>query len=258
MPEHDGQPALHDLVTCLRAPTTVLSAADGQLRGDGAHGVLVADARVIATALLTVGTPGLPADRAEEPEFVAMAAHGADLVEFVSVVRTPWHPVPDPAVWIRRRRQAVPLGCAEAITVSSVLDDAVELTVRLRLATDLAGIWAVRAGRSVPPCVWRLTDDGAQIPETSVIVTVSGPDRRDVSGYLPSSGEHEGPVDTVGGDPLVSLIDDGAGVVVCWPIRVAPGHQVTVAWSVGSADTAAVVGPAAIVRGPGSARGPGR
>ena len=180
-----SQPVLHNLVTCLRAPTTVLSAADGQLRGVGAQGVLVADVRVIATALLTVGAPEVPAELAEEPEFVAMATHGADLVEFISVIRTPWHRVPDPAVWIRRHRRAVPLGCAESITVSSVLDEPIELAVRLRLATDLAGIWAVRAGRSVPGSRWRLTDGGAEIPHSSVSVAVSGPDGRVPSECVP-------------------------------------------------------------------------
>ena len=48
------QPALHDLVTCLASPTTVLSASDGQLRGCGAHGAYVADVRVLSRAELTI------------------------------------------------------------------------------------------------------------------------------------------------------------------------------------------------------------
>ena len=163
MPESGRQPALHDLVTCLRAPTTVLSGADGQLRGVGAHGIFVADLRVISSAVLTVGV-GVPTAPAVEPEPVAGASLGADSIEFLAVIATPRHPVPDPALWVRRLRRAEPFGCTESLTVSSVLDIPTDLEVRLRVATDLAGIWAVRASRSLPARQWTPTPDGASFP----------------------------------------------------------------------------------------------
>jgi glycogen debranching enzyme len=234
MPVSDRQPALHDLVTCLRAPTTVLSGADGQLRGRGAEGVFVADVRALSTAVLSVGVSnaGEPVDVLDEPEAVVMAPLGADAAEFVSVLRPPLHPVPDPAVWLRRRRLAEPLGCAETITVTSVLDAEVEFVARIRLATDLAGIWAVRAGHPVPHRPWRVAAGGAAVVDAPVTVGVT-------------------PVEPAGADaavrPEVGLLEDGAGIQLTWATRVPPRSAVSFGWWVRSVDRGAVVAPAGAV-----------
>ncbi|MHB1803272.1 MAG: glycogen debranching N-terminal domain-containing protein, partial [Actinomycetes bacterium] len=48
------QPPLHELVSCLRAPTTCLSSRDGQIHLRGAQGVYHRDVRVLARGLLQV------------------------------------------------------------------------------------------------------------------------------------------------------------------------------------------------------------
>src|SRR5688572_23921197 len=48
------QPFLHDLVTCVRAPVTVLSSPDGQIRADGAQGLHWLDRRRLSSLLVTV------------------------------------------------------------------------------------------------------------------------------------------------------------------------------------------------------------
>ena len=228
MPESGRQPALHDLVTCLRAPTTVLSGADGQLRDVGAHGIFVADLRVISSAVLTVGV-GVPTAPAVEPESVACASLGADSMEFLAVIATPRHPVPDPALWVRRLRRAEPFGCTESLTVSSVLDVPIDLEVRLRVATDLAGIWAVRASRPVPARQWTPTPDGAVVSDTPVAITAGAATGSDAVHRVP---------------PQITLAEDGAAVEFCWTVSVVPRSDVSMSWSVHSADPKAVVGPA--------------
>ena len=48
------QPPLHDLVSCVRSPSTALSGRDGQIRARGAEGLYVGDLRVLAAARLVV------------------------------------------------------------------------------------------------------------------------------------------------------------------------------------------------------------
>ncbi len=49
-----GQPYLHELVACVRAPTCVLSGADGQIRHHGAQGMFHADVRHLAELVVAV------------------------------------------------------------------------------------------------------------------------------------------------------------------------------------------------------------
>ncbi|MDT5174642.1 MAG: hypothetical protein QOG37_1893, partial [Mycobacterium sp.] len=64
------QPWLHSLVSTLRAPTVVMTSSDGQLRAEGAQGVLYADIRVLSLAVLTIG--------GVEPTPIAGGFAGAD------------------------------------------------------------------------------------------------------------------------------------------------------------------------------------
>ncbi|SDO44974.1 Amylo-alpha-1,6-glucosidase [Nakamurella panacisegetis] len=132
------QPLLHDLITALSSPTVVLSAADGQIRSQGAQGVFRADIRAIGRAELSVAGGLL------EP--VSWAMRGADSVEFVVLLRQGDAPTPDPTVWLRRRRSATPVGLDESIEVvnSGVRDLLVEM--ELVLATDLLDMETVKAG----------------------------------------------------------------------------------------------------------------
>ena len=94
------QPALHDLVLVLRAPTVVASGHDGQLRGTGAQGVLHADLRALSTAVLTVN--------GEEPEPVSHARTGPDTARFTGLLRRLGDDGPDPTVRVDRTRTVAP------------------------------------------------------------------------------------------------------------------------------------------------------
>jgi len=74
-----GQPLLHDLAVTLRAPTVCLSGLDGQLRGSGTQGVLCADVRVLARAVVTVD--------GAEPEPIGHGVTGASTEQFVGILR---------------------------------------------------------------------------------------------------------------------------------------------------------------------------
>ena len=82
--ERPVQPALHDLVATVHAPTAVLSAADGQIRGLGAQGLFRSDRRALSRAELRVA--------GHEPEAVAHALtgpHGARFVGLLGTARLP-------------------------------------------------------------------------------------------------------------------------------------------------------------------------
>ena len=105
------QPALHDLVLVLRAPTVVASGHDGQLRGTGAQGVLHADLRALSTAVLTVN--------GEEPEPVSHARTGPDTARFTGLLRRLGDDGPDPTVRVDRTRTVAPGRVQERVVLGS-------------------------------------------------------------------------------------------------------------------------------------------
>src|SRR5437868_6489210 len=109
MPARGLQPLLHELVTCLRAPTVVLSAADGQIHPGGAQGVFSADRRVLSRASVHVN--------GKEPEFLSWTQPGTDRAAFTSAVRSTHDPSSDVAVWLHRERQVTAHGLIETLTL---------------------------------------------------------------------------------------------------------------------------------------------
>lgn len=132
------QPWLHDLVTSLSAPTTVLSEASGQIRGAGAQGVLHCDVRALSRAVLRIGP--------DEPAPIGGGAVSAGVSRFVSVARAFGGDTEDPAVRIDRTRTVRDGRMDERISLSSVLDEPVSFTVTLELASDLARVETFRNG----------------------------------------------------------------------------------------------------------------
>jgi hypothetical protein len=145
------QPFLHDLVTLVAAPTQVLSARSGRI-GSGpdsptAQGVWHADLRVLSEVTVLVG--GLPGEHiatayeGRGPDgarlrFTTLLRHvGVDLVG-----------TPDPRVRMDRRRTVRPGEVAEEITIGSLLDEEVQVTLTLRLAGDQASMGMIREGHS--------------------------------------------------------------------------------------------------------------
>jgi glycogen debranching enzyme len=134
------QPFLHDLVTCLHAPTVVLGGQDGQVREKGAQGALHADVRVLSRALVTV--EGI------EPEPLSSAlGRDSGSARFTAVVRPLGAPGADPTAVLERRREVKAGSLAEWLVLLNGGDQPVAAQVRLDLAADHASIDAIKAGR---------------------------------------------------------------------------------------------------------------
>ena len=104
-----GQPFLHELVTCVRAPTCVLSAADGQIRAAGAHGLFHADVRHLAELVVTVdGREPVPVGHRAARRRPGRVRRRADGVG---------DPIADPTVRLERTRRATAAGFVDELTV---------------------------------------------------------------------------------------------------------------------------------------------
>ena len=136
------QPLLHDLAVTLRAPTVCLSAPDGQLRGSGTQGVLCADVRVLARAVVTVD--------GAEPEPIGHGVTSASTEQFIGILRDVGVPRADPTVWLRRDRTVLADGLRETFTLVNRSDEAISVELRLDLDTDLAPIETIKCGEPVP------------------------------------------------------------------------------------------------------------
>lgn len=213
------QPFLHDLVTCLHAPTVALSSADGQIRARGAQGVFVADLRVLSTADVTVD--GRP------PEPISTALLGADAVDFLAAVRRPGGATPDPTTWLRRRRRVRADGLDESIEIDNVSGTTFSARVSLAVATDLVDMETVKQGRAGAPAQPVHDGAGLRFAAAGITATVSAVDA-DLE-VLPGSA------------------------TLSWKVTVPPRSAVSVAWSLDVVDTGAVVSPA---RAGGGFRGP--
>ena len=136
------QPPLHDLAVTLRAPTVCLSAPDGQLRGSGTQGVLCADVRVLARAVVTVD--------GAEPEPIGHGVTSASTEQFIGILRGVGAPRADPTVWLRRDRTVLADGLRETFTLVNRSDEAISVELRLDLDADLAPIETIKRSEPVP------------------------------------------------------------------------------------------------------------
>jgi glycogen debranching enzyme len=136
------QPLLHDLAITLRAPTVCLSGPDGQLRGSGTQGVLCADLRVLARAVVTVD--------GAEPESIGHGVADASTEHFVGILRGVGVPSADPAVWLRRDRTVLSDGLRETFTLVNRSDRAISAELRLDIDADFAPIETIKWGHPAP------------------------------------------------------------------------------------------------------------
>ena len=162
------QPLLHDLAVTVRAPCSALSGHDGQIRPHGVQGVFVGDRRVLSQAILRIN--------AAEPSPIAHAPDGAATAAFVSLARTLGDPGPDPTVRIERVRRVATTGMTEEIRVVSAASVPVRATLTIDLASDLAPMNDVRAGRTREPVPARGDGGGLSwsAPGIEVRVTTDG------------------------------------------------------------------------------------
>ncbi len=158
------QPLLHHLVSCVRAPGLVLSAADGQLRDHGVQGWFQADRRALSGLVVTVG--------GEEPEAVGREVSGASAASFTGVVRRLGDPHADPTVLVDRRRVLDGDGLVERVAVSSEAQTPVDAVLRVQVTTDLAPMAAVRVGVTSPPVGAVAVAGGLRFAAEGSIVTL--------------------------------------------------------------------------------------
>src|SRR5680860_865268 len=130
------QPLLHDLMSSVAAPALLLSEPDGQVRSRGVSGWFVDDVRLLDQVVLSLDDTDL--------ELVRSSTVGADRQEFGYVARGLGDNLPDPSVFVDRRRVLTAHEMVEAIVVSSDATETVDLRVHLDLASDLAAMGQVR------------------------------------------------------------------------------------------------------------------
>lgn len=162
-----GQPYLHELVTCVRAPTAVLSTPDGQIRGGGAQGVLHRDHRVLSELVVRVDN--------REPVAIGHSLPAAGQARFVGVVRHLGDGGPDPTVRLERSRTARADGVDERLVLVNTARIPISTTVQLHAAVDLAGIAAVKGGLPATSLAPRAVGAGElSWSDEHVVVTLRG------------------------------------------------------------------------------------
>lgn len=134
------QPWLHEMVVAVQAPAVAVSPTDGQVRGPGA-GWYVADRRVLSGLVVMVDDV--------EPVALVGESTGAAHAHFVGSLRGLGDAGKDATVFVERDRSVTGTTVREVITLVSRARDPFTCTLRLALATDLALIFDVNAGRAV-------------------------------------------------------------------------------------------------------------
>ncbi|HEY2043132.1 MAG TPA: glycogen debranching N-terminal domain-containing protein [Jatrophihabitans sp.] len=217
--ERFQQPWLHKLVSTLRAPTVVLSGADGQIRARGAEGILHSDIRVLSKAVVRI--------EGAEPESIAGGLLSANSACFSSIARTLGDDLPDPTVRIDRFRTVEAGMVCEQLQVDSRATGPVSTELRVDISADLAPVQQIKAGRPTTAVPLTATQD-----ESGVTVRWSNDD---VRVELSASGAQ------LGG----ALQDSPTALSLCWPLSLDPGERLNVEWSLSAvAEHAPVIGRA--------------
>src|SRR5690606_7287216 len=184
------QPFLHDLVTCVSAPTVVLSGQDGQVRSGSVEGAFRHDRRIVSRLVVDVD--------GHEPVGLGHGYTPGGGIRFVSVVRHLGDPTADPTVRLERTRHARADGFEERLELVNASRQPVTARVRLRVAVDLAAMDAVKHGETTAALSPR-PPDGATVtwedPRTRVTLRA-------------------------GADPVVAAGDGDPGATVTWRVDV--------------------------------------
>ena len=137
------QPALHRLITAVCAPALSLSDSDGQIRLEGAQGLYVNDVRVLNQLIVTVD--------GEEPLSVGFDIEGGPHNRFDATIFKDGSELPDPVIFLNRRRTINPSGMTEKLEFTSCARISVSLHLRLRLSCDFAAVATVKSGSRTTP-----------------------------------------------------------------------------------------------------------
>lgn len=219
-------PWLHELVTVLSAPTVALSEHGGQIRPDGAQGVLHADLRVLSRAVLEID--------GVEPVPVSGGLLDARTARFIGVPRALGDDIADPTVRVERERMIAPGEVRELIRTVSFTDAGVSAELTLTVAADLAGLADIKKARA----------DGTPVP-----IELAG------DGLTWGNSDSDG-----GGLVRVTLSAPGADLQVSdtgiarlrWPVRLPGRGTHEVSWRISVADSGAAVVAARLSRVNGS------
>ena len=136
------QPFLHNLVTCMKAPTVALSGTDGQIVPGGVQGVMCYDRRVLSELVVRVD--------GYEPVPVGHSLDEADDARFVGIIRHLGDLGADPTVWLERRRRTRDHGMDEHLQLVNLSRRPISVAVTVQAAVDLAGVIDVKHGVDVP------------------------------------------------------------------------------------------------------------
>ncbi|MET9803514.1 glycogen debranching N-terminal domain-containing protein [Streptomyces sp. NPDC006368] len=170
-PGHPGDlPPVHQALICVALPRLAMSADHGQLTGHGLEGVYQSGRRLLSRCLLRVA--------GREPVTVQGRLVDSDRARFLSVVRTPADPGPDPGIGVERSRDAEG---TERITFRSSLGRTTRLPVEIAVGTDLADLGAVAAGRPGPELRATVHDAGMRwaAPDGTHAVLTADPPPKD-------------------------------------------------------------------------------
>lgn len=204
------QPALHDLVLTLAAPTVVASGPDGQLRGTGAHGVLHADLRALSTAVLTVN--------GVEPEPLSHSRTGSGTARFTGLLRDLGDAVPDPSVRVDRLRSVSPGRVEETVVIASTATAPVPVRAALLLGSDHVSTDVIKQGHAGEPL--------APVVDGSTVCW----DRDGVTSTVTAPGA------------VLTLVP--GGVEASWEGVIEPHDRHEIRWVLEVGDCGEVVGPA--------------
>lgn len=211
------QPWLHELVTSLSAPTVVLSESSGQIRAQGAQGVLHADVRVLSAAVLTVS--------AVEPAPAGGGITSARTARFTGVARALGdEATADPTVQITRERTVGPGEVSERVRLVSFADSPVDTVLALTVAADLATLPHIKSAHTTAPVRLRTATDTRTTlrwGDGSLQVTLTAP------------------------EASLSFSPDGTAAVLSWPVRLSGRGAHEVSWRLSVADRAAGIAAAA-------------
>lgn len=152
---HDTrQPYLFDLVSCVKAPSAVLSAPDGQIVEGGVQGWLRADRLLLSRLHVTLN--------GHAPVGLGHDLRGGAGAVFRGVVPQVGDPTlvdetgrevahDDPIVVVERKREVGPDDFLESITVTSTAPRRVRVELAVTAASDLSSMAEVRSGRPRDP-----------------------------------------------------------------------------------------------------------
>ena len=164
------QPALHDLVSCISAPSLTMSDRDGAIGGDGVTGFFLGERRLLSRYRFEIFGRPLETIR---------SALGADgVLRITAIARDGTEDTPDPTLLVRLDRQQHGSGFADIVTMTNQSLRPRSVTVALHLACDLAPTSVLKAGLPPPPPLTSTrTADGVRFEEDGYLVEVAAQPR---------------------------------------------------------------------------------